>query len=292
MATAFHRSNEERPLTSHMYQSPPQTSILDITVIKARINPEVANPQTKAWFIFSVDGCREPISTPARQLSDPMMFGTPARFTFIPNQNPYLYVTLCVFDAQNQMVPLARSRSRLANMPFGSQFSVSLMSTADKSKEIGQIFISGTLTQPQETPEPTPYPGYAQFIPDPSNPYAGAPQTGSAPSSNPYGAPTPENPYGVPPPPNPYGAPPNPYGAAPPPNPYGAPTPEKPYGAPTPENPYASAPASANPYAAPPPPNPYAAAAPAQPNPYDAPTRENVYQNAGMQGTDGTKYFF
>ena len=227
-----------------MYQNPAPLSILDITVVKARVIHEIANPQKSAWFIFSVDGSRDPVSTPARPLSNRMMFGTPARFTFVPNEDPFLYVTLCLYDDAGQMVALARSRSRLFRMPFGSQFSLSLMSTSDKGKEIGQVFISGTLVRSDAQPAAPAAPMYDQ------NPYAQFGSTAYAPGPG-----------------NPYADAPNPYAAAPPPNPYGAPPP----------NPYADA-------GAPPPPNPYA-----EPG---APEAENPYQNVGMQGRDGTKYFY
>ena len=225
------RFSPERPLII-MYQSPPAPSILDITVVKARINPEISNPQKSAWFIFSVDGAREPVATPARPLSNPMMFGTPARFTFVPNENPYLYVTLCVYNDAGQMAPLARSRSRLSSMPFGSQFTLSLMSTIDKGKEIGQVYISGTLVQSNAQPAAPAAPMYSE------DPYAQYSSTGYAPgSANPCaGAP---NPYATAPPPDPYSAPSlNPYatvGNASPPNPYAA------AGAPELENPYQNA---------------------------------------------------
>ena len=276
-----------------MYESSPPPSVLDITVVKARIDPQVSKPQTSAWFIFSVDGCREPVSTPARPLTDPMMFGTPARFTFVQNPNTYLYVTLCAFDDARQMVPLARSRSRICNMPFGSQFSISLRSTTDKGKEIGQVYISGTLTQPQTDPQS--YPGYADLGPTASNPYASIPQgTPSEPSSNPYASAavrTPANPYGASAPANPYATPgqPNPYATPGQPNPYAAAGQPNPYATAGQPNPYAAA-GQPNPYGAPAEANPYGA--PGQPNPYGAPMPENPYQNAGMQGADGTKYFF
>ena len=241
---------------------PQVPSRLDVQVLRAKLETDKVPIGKSAWFVLSVDGGQAQIPTPARPIAAEMIFDIPVSFTFIPNERPYLYVTLCTFGPKGpgDMIAIARLRSALVRMDLrGGSYRIPLMT--EQRTTIGSLFVKCVLTQEvaqgggvTETKNP-----YASITPvmDADNPYE---PTYQNPQANPY-----QNPQA-----NPYQ---NPQA-----NPYQNPQ-ASPYQTP-----------QANPYAnpqAPPYPNPQAGMYPGGQPVYGAPQ----YQTPVMQGSDGTKYF-
>lgn len=273
-------------LTGQLSMIPQVPSRLDVQVSGAKLETDKVPIGKSAWFVLSVDGGQALIPTPARPIAAEMIFDIPISFTFIPNERPYLYVTMCTFGPKgpSDMVALARSRSALVRMDMkGGSYHIPLLN--EQRATIGSLNVKCVLTQEvaqgggvTDTQNP-----YASITPvmATDNPYE---PTYQNPQTNPYEN-TQANPY-LNPQANPYENPQaNPY-QNPQPNPYQNPQ-ANPYQDPQ-ANPYQNPQANpyqnpqANPYA-----NPQAGMYPGGQPVYGAPQ----YQTPVMQGSDGTKYF-
>ena len=95
--------------------------ILDLVIKDATINNKITDLKTPIWFVVLADGMQQPFSTNQVQFSRTPSWNYPARLVlhFLDISRAYLYVTLCTFG-NNEILPLARSRVSLRNLPIGS----------------------------------------------------------------------------------------------------------------------------------------------------------------------------
>lgn len=148
---------------------------LDITLIKVNINANYVVPGNKVWFNFNCDGCTQSATTPCVPMSPVANFGTPCQFIIntADTMGSYFYLTLCYFGPSNEMIPLARARSRIGKLPLVADspksFELPLMSAANREqpKQIASALFTGTLAQISPSAQPP-------FMP--SMPYSTQPQ--------------------------------------------------------------------------------------------------------------------
>lgn len=95
--------------------------ILDLVVKDATLTDEANPKKTPMWLVVLADGMQQPFSTEKVNYSKEPQWNCPARLVlrFPDISCTYLYITLCTFD-NNSIVPLARSRVALRNLPIGS----------------------------------------------------------------------------------------------------------------------------------------------------------------------------
>ena len=122
--------------------------ILDLVVKDATIGEEIPDLEKPIWFVVLADGMKQPFSTKQVPFSRQPSWNYPARLVlqFPDISKAYLYVTLCTFG-ENEILPLARSRVSLRNLPIGSPkvFKFPLL-TPENDVETATIRCVGTLS--------------------------------------------------------------------------------------------------------------------------------------------------
>ena len=122
--------------------------ILDLVIKDAAIGEEIPDFDKPIWFVVLADGMQQPFSTKPVNFSRNPSWNTPARLVlhFSDISKAYLYVTLCTFG-ENEILPLARSRVSLRNLPIGSPkvFKFPLL-TPENDVEAATIRCVGTLS--------------------------------------------------------------------------------------------------------------------------------------------------
>lgn len=168
MIKPFYHSNFFREEIFLNFNSMP-TYKLDITLVSVKIEPPYIVPGNKVWFNFNCDGCNQSATTPCVPMQPESKFGTPCQFIIntADTMGSYFYLTLCYYGPSNEMIPLARARSRIGRLPLEANtvqsFQIPLMSAASRQQpqQIALALFKGTLATIQ-------YQG--------QNPYTGIPQ--------------------------------------------------------------------------------------------------------------------
>ena len=97
------------------------TYLLDVVVTRAEdLSPEYSS-DAPIWLVFQADSLEQAFSTPKVPASNPT-WDYPFRLVLnVPDINiSYLFVTMCTYDRQRQIKPIARCRLQLGSMPSGN----------------------------------------------------------------------------------------------------------------------------------------------------------------------------
>ncbi|KAH0793901.1 hypothetical protein GPJ56_002113 [Histomonas meleagridis] len=196
-------------------------TFVSATLDQAEVKRHTEHGIKNAWFVITTDGAASPTSTASAPISPSMTFNYPINISLISPRldNVCIYFTLCTFGrSQNEMYPIARSRSRISKLPLNSNgtFTLPLMS---QNKKVASVTLIGTIQEktnpgypnppmqnpiqpqiPQPNPVPPPYPVYQQQyqqqkpIPVAPPQYPPPPPPPPAYEQNPYMQQTPQNP--------------------------------------------------------------------------------------------------
>lgn len=113
---------------------------------------ETELPSGQIWCVISIDGASGPVSTSALEAASRMEFRYSVDIPFI-SENPadvFIYVTVCNFNSDGEMIPLTRSKAKIVKLPLNNAnaFRVPLVSVAKPAKEIGYMILSGIIDPP------------------------------------------------------------------------------------------------------------------------------------------------
>ena len=111
-----------------------------------------ANNVSQVWCVVSVDGAEAPIATCSIDLEKTCEFNyyLNIQFSVEDVSNSYLYITACCFDENEEMVPLARAKTKIPNMPLNgpNAFRIPLMSMERPVTEVASVVVSGVIDPP------------------------------------------------------------------------------------------------------------------------------------------------
>lgn len=180
------------------------THVLNLMVQFVDLQPSYVTPNNQVWVVIAVDGSSAPGSTPAVPMLPHSAFNSPMQFKFLL-QDPtrqYVYLTFCCFGATpQQMIPIARAKVRIVNMPLNNvPFQLPLIAPMpSKAGQVANISLVGSINPPLvKVPQPIPNaPPYNQPSSVPSSPpIQPYPQNAYQPQMPaPYQQPLPPNPY-------------------------------------------------------------------------------------------------
>lgn len=106
----------------------------------------------QVWCVISIDGAEGPVSTSALEAAQNLKFQYSVDIPFAtetPNSS-CLYVTVCSFSSQGEMIPLTRSKTSIPKLPLNgaNAFKIPLMSVERPAKQIGSMIMSGIINPP------------------------------------------------------------------------------------------------------------------------------------------------
>lgn len=170
--------------------------ILHVKVLRTQLSDNLQSTvKQPIWYVVSVDNGATPAATPARVPRNGFAeYNSDLKLTFVPDRdNVYIYYTLCTFGHNKEMIPLARSRSRISKIPqMGVEFKLPMMACNQSNNEAASVYVSITFENGYAPHANT---GYMYAPPPPSmpmNPYQSAPQY---PMQQPYPGPPMYSPY-------------------------------------------------------------------------------------------------
>jgi hypothetical protein len=104
-------------------QPPPVSPwLLDVVVANADMSPEFGNFKTPIWLVIAADSLDQPFSTPQTIPSKRLTWQYPFRLTLnVPDiATSYLYISMCSYDSNREIIPIGRCRISLGSMPSGN----------------------------------------------------------------------------------------------------------------------------------------------------------------------------
>lgn len=133
---------------------------MTLFIHKLILSDEVTTDVSQVWCVVSVDGASAPISTCSidfRKTHD-FNYYLNIQFSVDDPHASYLYITLCCFDASEEMVPLARAKTRIAKMPLNgpNAFRIPLLSMEHPVMEIASVIVSGVIDPPSSDKQTDP----------------------------------------------------------------------------------------------------------------------------------------
>ncbi|OHT03183.1 hypothetical protein TRFO_06869 [Tritrichomonas foetus] len=96
--------------------------LLDVVVSDADFAPELAKNKDPVWLVIMADGLSQPFSTPPTKCKQKPLWNYPFRLVLNIDdiQLAYLYISLCTYGNNHEVISLARCRISLGSMPSGN----------------------------------------------------------------------------------------------------------------------------------------------------------------------------
>lgn len=121
--------------------------LLDVVVSDADFKPELSRNKDLVWLVIMADGLSQPFSTPSTKCKANPTWNYPFRLILNLNdiQLSYLYISLCSYGRNHEIISLARCRISLGSMPSGNAKTIHFPMIND-NKELAVLRFCATIS--------------------------------------------------------------------------------------------------------------------------------------------------
>lgn len=115
------------------------------------IKPKYIKSDSRIWFVISVDELDTPIASIDTSMEEKSIFNYEMNIKFktYDIQNCHIYIQLCCFGDDKEMILLAKSKAKIIRLPLNcpNAFKIPLISNED-FYELGKVYVSGIISPP------------------------------------------------------------------------------------------------------------------------------------------------
>ena len=134
--------------------------LLDVVVSDAEFTSELSKLKEPVWFVIMADGLSQHFSTPSTKCRSNPRWNYPFRLVLPINDIicSYLYISLCTYAKNREIISLARCRVSLGSMPSGNAKTVRFpLISGDKQVAVLRCCSTISEYQPQNAATQTLY---------------------------------------------------------------------------------------------------------------------------------------
>lgn len=115
------------------------------------IKPQYILKGNRIWLVISIDDLDTPIASADTEMEEKSIFNyeMEIKFTTKDLHKCHIYIQLCCFGEDDEMILLAKSKARIERLPLNcpNAFKIPLISSEDFN-ELGKLTISGIIEPP------------------------------------------------------------------------------------------------------------------------------------------------